>query len=137
MEVTVTVLVIGFLRFGMVAASVVADNNGDSMAVEGNARGTVVVGKTTMSVLCVDMVMVAKMMVAVAVARPGFSSAQEGSSKDGLHCFSIKSDNGIGPPPFKALDPFRIIFTSSCHRYFHHNFGYLTALDQSRLRSGR
>ena len=68
MEVTVTVLVIGFLRFGVVAASVVADNNGSSVAVEGNARSTVVVGKITMSVLCVDMVMVAKMMVAVAVA---------------------------------------------------------------------
>ena len=59
MEVTVTVLVIGFLRFGVVAASVVADNNGNSVAVEGNARGTVVVGKTTMSVRCTNMVMVA------------------------------------------------------------------------------
>ena len=118
MEVTVTVLVIGFLRFGVVAASVVADNNGNSVAVEGNARGTVVVGKATMSVLCVDMMMV---MVIVAVARPGFSSGQEGSSKDGLHGFSIKSDNGVGPPPFKALDPFRIIFTSSFRRYFHND----------------
>ena len=132
MEVTVTVLVIGFLRFGVVAASVVADNNGNSVAVEGNARGTVVVGKATMSVLCVELV-----VVVVAVARPGFSSGQEGSSKDGLHGFSIKSDNGVGPPPFKALDPFRIIFTGSYHRYLHHDFGHLMALDRSRLRSGR
>ena len=132
MEVTVTVLVIGLLRFGVVATSVVADNNGSNVAVEGNARGTVVVGKATMSVLCVELV-----MVAVAVARPGFSNGQEGSSKDGLHGFSIKSDNGVGPPPFKALDPFRIIFTSRNRRYLYHDFGHLTALDQSRLRSGR